>query len=306
MDLLQIAQFPGVPLLVAAVVSVFVRIALACAPQLLRQLPPAPRSRLLLAIAFTPMAFGAILFGAAIAGWLALGEQQLCLHRAQSGHVSMLLSGFTALFAVRAVVLGGRLVRDSVQVQRYSRAGYTRGEDSTFRVLPGPEPRAFVLGVFRPKIYLSEGLLSTFDRDALQPVLAHEQEHVQNRDALLRIVASAGLLFYLPGIASFVKRLVTQAQELAADAEAARQIGDRARVAESLVRLARFSIPPAKAFEFAQSDIQTRVHHLLADEPKPGGPSSASLLAGVLALSALALLAAQQLHTFSELILRLP
>ena len=306
MDLLQIAQFPGVPLLVAAVVSVFVRIALACAPQLLRQLPPAPRSRLLLAIALTPMACGAISFGGAIAGWQALGEQQLCLHRAQSGHVSMLLSGFTALFAVRAVLLGSRLVHDCVQVKRYGRAGYARGGNSTFRVLPGPEPRAFVLGVFHPKIYLSEGLLSTFDRDALQPVIAHEQEHVQNRDALLRIVASAGLLFYLPGTASFVKRLVTQAQELAADAEAARQIGDRARVAESLVRLARFSIPPATAFEFAQSDIQTRVHHLLAGEPKPGGPSSASLLAGVLALSALALLAAQQLHTFSELILRLP
>ncbi len=306
MQLLQIAQFLGVPLLVAAVVSVFLRIALAFQPQRLRQLPPAPRSRLLLATALTPMAFSAILFGGAIAGWQAFGEQQLCLHRAELGHVSMLLSGFTALFAVRALLLGSRLVHDSVQVQRYGRAGYARGEDSTFRVLPGPEPRAFVMGVFHPKIYLSEGLLSTFDQYALQPFLAHEQEHVRNRDPLLRIVASAALLFYFPGTASFVKRLITQAQELAADAEAARQIGDRTRVAESLVRLARFSIPPATAFKFAQSDIQTRVHHLLTGEPKPGLPSSSSLLAGVLALSALALLAAQQLHTLSELILRLP
>ena len=303
---LQFAQYFGVPLLVAAAVSVAVRIALARAPRALQRLPPVPASRLVLAAALTPMSCGAMLFGAAIVGWQAFGEQQLCLHRAQSGHVSLLLSGFTALFALRALVLGVRLTRDAVQVRNYGRAAYASGNESAFRVLPGREPRACVLGLFHPEIYLSEGLLSTFDHEALQPVLAHEQGHVQYRHPLRRLVASAGLLFYLPGTAGLVRQLVTQTQELAADAEAARQIGDRTRVAASLVRFARYSISPTAAFEFAHSDLQMRVHQLLAEEPAPGGPSLASLLCGLLTFTALTLLAAQQLHTFSELILRLP
>ena len=306
MACLQIAEFFGVPLLVAAVVSVFVRIALAYVPRALRQLPPLRQSRLLMAVALTPMACGAILFGGAIAGWQAFGEQQLCLHRAQSGHVSMLLSGLAILFAARALVLGIRLTGDSFQARICDGAALKPGAQSAYRVLPGPEPRAFVLGVFHPRIYLSEGLLSTFDPDALRPVLAHEQGHVRHRDPLRRIVSAIGLLFYLPGTAGGVKQLVAQTQELAADAEAARQIGDQIEVAESLVRFARFNAPPAAAFEFAQSDLQTRIHQLLAEEPAPRGPSSASLLYGLLAFTALALLTARQLHTFSELILRLP
>src|SRR5262249_50433237 len=78
--------------------------------------------------------------------------------------------------------------------------GASAGAFAGCRVLPVEEPQAFVLGMLKPRVYLSQGLLETLSPDDLRLVLAHEKAHARRRDPLRRFVAAVGLLFHLPGI----------------------------------------------------------------------------------------------------------
>src|SRR5262249_37823891 len=139
-------------------------------------------------------------------------------------------------------------------------------------------------------------------------VLAHDGARGAGRDPLRRLIASLGLVLHLPGIAHLLDRLLTRSQEMAADADAARVVGDRVRVAESLVRFARLRGPSrAVAVEFGRGDLEARVKELLDMHQRRGGMASAAELIGCsAALCLLALFAAHGLYYLAQALLRLP
>src|SRR5690606_16635337 len=137
------------------------------------------------------------------------------------------------------------------------------------RVLPFDEPQAFVVGLARPTLFVTRGLLSDRHREHLAPVIAHERAHLRRRDPLRRLVAALALAFHVPGLASVLERRLGRAHEMAADAEAATEVGSRQRVARALVRLtrARRRAPDVALGFGSSSDVEARVACLL--DPRP-------------------------------------
>ena len=170
-----------------------------------------------------------------------------------------------------------------------------------FRRLRSDDAHAFVLGFLRPEIFVSAGLAARADARSLETVLAHERAHVRRREPLRRLLAALAIAFHLPGVARSLGRALRAAEEASADAEAARSLGDRGRVAEALVRFARMRAAAPLAVGFHGEALEQRVREVLAPEPQGSGPRASALLLGAAAALALALLAAPLLHRAVEL-----
>jgi Zn-dependent protease with chaperone function len=295
----------------AAVVSGLLGGLLAGAQRWLDQLAPAAQSRLLFAAALAPGVITAVL----VAGWMAdifvfgcrahrcIDDHAALLPGALGAAIGLLWLGRTGLALGRVTASLWRSHRTRRQLDRVA----TR-RHAGVRVVPLDEPHAFVVGVLRPRIYLSQGLLAAAGGRDLTSVVAHERAHAARRDPLRRLVASLALAYHLPGIAGALERRLARAHEMAADADAARMIGGGRPVAAALVRFARLRISqPALsgAASWFGGDLEARVERLLAARPQSNWPGAASLLGCVIVLALAALAAADPIHSGGELLLRL-
>src|SRR5262249_7219132 len=185
--------------------------------------------------ALTPLFLTTIIFAASIADWLLSGPADFCLEQGDLAHPSISLLLLFSFFFSRVAILGFRFATDVRRAANANRAfqGASAGAFAGCRVLPVEEPQAFVLGMLKPRVYLSRGLLATLHPDDLRLVLAHEKAHARRRDPLRRFVAAVGLLFHLPGIATMLNRRLARSQEITADAEAANKVDERPRPAKA-------------------------------------------------------------------------
>jgi beta-lactamase regulating signal transducer with metallopeptidase domain len=155
-------------------------------------------------------------------------------------------------------------------------------------------------------VFITRGLLSKEHNTHLSPVLAHERAHLRRRDPLRRAVATIALAFHVPALAQWIERRLARAQEMAADADAARDSGSRQAVAHALVRLTRASLrTPGVAMAFGQSDIAARVTALLDDGPRIDRPHRLVLLAAMALLFIGVGLSADAVHHGVEIVLGL-
>lgn len=177
-------------------------------------------------------------------------------------------------------------------------------------LIPMREPCAFVIGLLRPEVVVSRGLRASLSNTELEVVLAHEGAHARRRDPLRQLLASIGLLWHIPGIASHLDRKFRLCQELIADRAALSIRADKQCVANTLVRYARLrprALMPTPAF--GNSGIAKRVRSLMEldslqrDRFQP--------VVAVLFIAALAALFAGHnlhvaLHHFASFLYRLP
>ncbi len=311
MKSLHTLQHLGTPALVAVLVSALVGITVVIGRRRLERCAPAVQSRLLLAAALTPVLLMTTIFAASVADWLLLsGAADFCLEQSDSSHPSIILLLLFLFFFSRVAILGFRFATDVRRAANANRA-FQRASAGAFagcRVLPIEEPQAFVLGMLKPHVYLSQGLIETLHPDDLRFVLAHEKAHARRRDPLRRFVAAVGLLFHLPGIAAMLNRRLARSQEMTADAEAAHKVEERPRLAEALVRFARLRVSPATIarMEFLNGDLEARVQELLDSSSRTNGPSTSMIISGFIALIVLSFFAAHLLHHLSISLLSLP
>jgi Zn-dependent protease with chaperone function len=297
--------------LAAAVVSGLVAALLVATEDRLDRLAPAAQSRLLLAAALAP----ALVVATAITGWIADIYVFGCtLHHCMDQH-------WTPLPGMAGALLGGAvLTRNGLAVGRAaSRAwrshrtcrrldGLVDRDPAGLNVLPFDEPQAFVAGLVRPRVYVSRGLLALAPECDLRSILAHERAHAARRDPLRRFIAALALAYHLPGIARRLERHLARAHEMAADAEAARAVGDAQRVAELLVRFVRLRLArPASpvAASWIGSDLEVRVRTLLTSAARPDRPRATTLVVCALFGLLVALGAADPIHRGGELLLGL-
>ena len=151
--------------------------------------------------------------------------------------------------------------------------GYT-----VYNVAAG-SPLACTVGIFRPIIVVSSELRRSLSPEELAVVLAHERAHAGARDSLRLLLARVidGALFFYPGVRQ-AHRGIRRSVEIAADAFAAKQTGDRLLVAGSLSRVAslvfesaatRLACEQPAIASFGHGDLVVdRVRHLLLD-PRP-------------------------------------
>ena len=95
-------------------------------------------------------------------------------------------------------------------------------------VLATDVPLAFCVGLLRPRIYLSAGLIDVLTDGELKAVLLHEDHHRRRLDPLRSLLAEvlSAAFFFLP-IAAELRDLFLMSAELEADRHAARLAGQR-------------------------------------------------------------------------------
>jgi hypothetical protein len=144
------------------------------------------------------------------------------------------------------------------------------------RVVPGRDLVAFCAGLRRPAVYVSEGTLRAASDEELRAILAHEEHHRARRDPLRLLLARtvADALRPLPPFAALADREAALA-DLAADAAAVDELGERAPLASALARF--------------DAVAPERVDRLVDAAPAPT-ISAPLLLAAVLTLWAIAAL----------------
>lgn len=278
-------------------------------------------SRLALAAALAPGLVALAALAAALLpslGWLpdhclahGAHHPHLCVNHGATTLPAAPLLGLAGLLAARGCIAALRAARILVSSWRAARSldAASRRDGPGLRRLPVDAPEAFVIGMLRPRVYVSDGLLR-MPGDVVAAVLAHERAHVARRDPLRRLAATVALCCHLPGLASRLERSLHRCQEMAADADAARALGDGGRVASALVTMARArrhqpSVIASAGLAYAGSHIRERVHRLLRGSPGCERPGPGLLAALAMALPAGMLACAAPVHHAVETVLGL-
>jgi beta-lactamase regulating signal transducer with metallopeptidase domain len=199
--------------------------------------------------------------------------------------------------SVLATLLG-RSLRDLVLLarlqQRLNRMArnaeiFVAGQPARVRVLPDTAGAAFTLGLFRPRIYITRGLLDALDSRELQAVVLHEAAHARRRDPLrcwlVRLGASSLWCPRAPGLA----RRFAVISELQADEAVMRSTGDERPLLGALLKadaLAGHRLACSLTGEGARLLREIRL------QSQPSRSAHFPVLAGVALLGCLALLAA--------------
>lgn len=155
--------------------------------------------------------------------------------------------------------------------------------------LATPIPLAFCAGLFRPRIYLSTGLLDTLSDKELKAVLLHEAYHCRRYDPLRTLLADvlAATLFFLPAIAEW-RNMFSISTELAADRYAI-QLAGRPSLAGAMYKLIThpraIRLSPAMSGISGFSATRSRLDQLLDDAPTLPNFSPRSLVISSLILT---------------------
>jgi Zn-dependent protease with chaperone function len=135
------------------------------------------------------------------------------------------------------------------------------------RFLDSPRLLAFTVGLWRPQVVLSEGMISTLSQEELAAVLSHELGHVQSRDplhlAVVRFLADA--LWFLPVTRSLAADF-SDAVEAAADDWAVAITRQPVDLASALVKTARAGVQQAIPLATALAGhltVEDRIERLL-------------------------------------------
>lgn len=238
------------------------------------------------------------------------GHVHLCLAHAPHHPVSLvevllllaggLATGAVAFGAVRAQVATWRAV-----AALRSMAGHREGEDE---LVPSSAPLSVTAGLLWPLVLVSTGLRRQLSRGQLRAVLAHERAHARRRDPLRLFAVSLLGAAHGPATRRQLAADLALACEAAADEQAAREVGDRILVAESILAVERLlgarAPRPGVALGMAGCASEARVEALLAD-PLPPAPATAGQVVRWAAVLAVALAAASEIHHLTETLLDL-
>jgi Zn-dependent protease with chaperone function len=292
---------------VAVLTSLLVGVSILAAREQLVRLAPAAQARLSLALATAPAFVGlAVQLGCVVSFHYLAPRHAPGVHSCNIPLTPLLLTAGSLLGVRLALALRRAAVGSwrSFTTARALRAAAGTAQEGGFHLCPAVVPQAFVLGLWRPRIFVSRGLLRAMDPTALATILAHEHAHVRRRDPLRRLLASLVLAFHVPGIAGLIESWLARSHELAADAEAADVVGDAPRVAATLVRLARLRLTRAPAAAhtaaIAGGELEARVADLLAPGRRPDAPGLGMLIAGFCGILMLATAFAEPLHRAAE------
>lgn len=216
----------------------------------------------------------------ATACWPAFGS--VTGHHVAAGLALTLLAGLI-WHAVAAVRLAGKADPRGVALAACRRQPLPGG--GWARVLPAAEPIAYVAGLARSQVVVSEGLLALLSPDEQAAVLAHEAAHVRRGHARLLLLGAALTRTYrwLPGVPR-LWALLRRELEATCDDDAARAVGAAPLVsALARITLAR-TRPGAAAFNDLDSQaLRYRIDRLHQPPSAAAGCGRAPLLGLALA-----------------------
>lgn len=232
------------------------------------------------------------------------GHVHLCLIHGAGAHggigVWMILASSLAWVGAglaheaRRLIDGQALVRRLLSSARYDS---TRGA----WIVATDQLLCVSVGLLRPRLVLSQGLIERASEPELAVMVAHEDAHRARRDALWRLIVRVGGLLLPRRAREALLAALELASERACDEQAAAAVGDRLRVAETLLAMERRLAAPQGALitAFGSSSVPERVEALLDDAPRPARAARVTTIVAVGA--AVLLLAAHDgLHHATE------
>lgn len=172
--------------------------------------------------------------------------------------------GLTFVLLAWLFLIARHVAQATAGKRRLSQLGsVTRLEGHDVCVLGrGLERSAFVLGSFRPQIYVSDALVAVLDRAQLHAVLLHEEHHRRRRDPLRSVALEAWqrLFGWLPAVRWWLERRHADL-EIAADDFALRHGASRAALASALLKC---DAPSARPAFGADATANMRVRRLVS------------------------------------------
>jgi Zn-dependent protease with chaperone function len=138
--------------------------------------------------------------------------------------------------------------------------------DAEARIIPTTFPYIAQVGFWQPELVITEGLLSLFDREHLEAVLAHEASHVYYRDtfSFFWLGGIYRLTFWLPYSEILWQELLFL-RELRADQYASKLV-DPLLLAEALFMIVKFPLETAEiplSCGLSNSRLGDRIDQLL-------------------------------------------
>lgn len=174
--------------------------------------------------------------------------------------------GGTALFLISLARVGHSVLAMRRDL-RHAKSGST--EDGFF-IIPSRTPAAFVAGILRPSIYLTDSARRLLSAGERRIVAMHEQEHARRRDPLkLTLLRIAAALF--PGFGPLEERWKASV-EIECDWACVGQGVDAKEVALTILKMARAlgarSSTPALAYASgSERALKDRIERLLSRTP---------------------------------------
>jgi len=208
-------------------------------------------------------------------------EPQASSERVGSACLTLALLGVAGW--VGSIARVGRAVEASGRIGRawQKSAGETLlpSETAKAMIIEKEDPLLALVGVFRPRLVVSRGMLRSLSSEELHLALQHENAHRISRDNLKRLfllLAPPPIPFFR-GFAS-LHHAWAKLSEWAADDEAVRGDSRRAlSLAAALLRVAQVGAAPRLSFLHTSlcagdQDLSARVERLLRVEPRPAKP----------------------------------
>lgn len=128
----------------------------------------------------------------------------------------------------------------------------------------------FVTGFFKSRIYMPSKLVSELTSQEYEAILAHEIEHVRNRDNLVRFALELirSLFWWIPTRGQ-IKR-IEEGQEVACDRASLKSGVDPLDLSSAVYKAAKFSTytnQPVFSHTFTRHDVHNRIERLLSAKP---------------------------------------
>lgn len=179
---------------------------------------------------------------------------------------SVLLIGLAVVSSLSVLALLGVLFWAVHRGQRKLRllSAFTRSSGKGYSTLDSADVLVCCVGLWRPQILLSRGLLEQLHLKELEVVLAHERAHAQRHDNIRALLLGWLVVFWPASLAERVRRDSRADAEQACDLAAARTSASPMRVAAVIRRLSALSSGSTKvqghrSVGFDCDDAETRI-----------------------------------------------
>lgn len=213
----------------------------------LASVEPAQRAVFLLAIALAPVAVAGLttllVFVPALGGPFVDGH---CHAGSCAPHIpAVTMQGWIgvslalAVFAMTATALAvlGHALSRTVGLGRMLLA-ISRKRRDDYDVLETDAPGAWCVGLLRPRVLMTRGLIARLPAHQLRVVLAHEHGHALRWDNLRHLLAGIATFFTLRATRQRLLAALRLAAEQACDRMAVEHVGNRRQVVETLAAVA--------------------------------------------------------------------
>jgi Zn-dependent protease with chaperone function len=171
-------------------------------------------------------------------------------------------------------------------------------------------PLALASGIPHARVFISSKLVHSLSPPQLTAVLAHERAHLHRHDPARYFIARIMSCLHVSWLRRKLLEDLSLAVEQSCDEEAAKEVGDRLLVADTIVRVERLlnkQFPSMSALlpSFMGSHVVVRVESLLASprEPVPVHQIMSHVCVGLVVVALM--LAAEPLHQLTEAVLGL-